>query len=200
MVLWDQVAAEVANDFPDVKWDKMLVDAMTCRMVLDPKSLDTIVATNLVPFLEIPFYMYLLTLPSMPTFSPILLLLLLDQSALRPPATWTRRARILGKLLNPIMIAPSTHCCDSMFEPIHGSAFDIAGKGVANPVATFWTAAEMLTWLGEEKAAKRMMDAVEAVTERGIATRDLGGSADTKQVTDAVCQELEKVYGNVLRM
>jgi isocitrate/isopropylmalate dehydrogenase len=48
MVMWDEVAAEVAKDFPDVKCDKMLVDAMTCRMVLDPKSLDTIVATNLV--------------------------------------------------------------------------------------------------------------------------------------------------------
>lgn len=48
MVFWDEVAVEVAKDFPDVKWDKMLVDAMTCRMVLDPKSLDTIVATNLV--------------------------------------------------------------------------------------------------------------------------------------------------------
>lgn len=48
MVMWDEVAAEVAKEFPDVKCDKMLVDAMTCRMVLDPKSLDTIVATNLV--------------------------------------------------------------------------------------------------------------------------------------------------------
>lgn len=84
-----------------------------------------------------------------------------------------------------------------MFEPIHGSAFDITGKGVANPVATFWTASEMLIWLGEEEAAKKMMDAVEAVMERGIATQDLGGSAGTKEVTDAVCQELEKVYGAV---
>jgi isocitrate/isopropylmalate dehydrogenase len=48
MVMWDEIAAEVAKGFPDVKVDKMLVDAMTCRMVLDPKSLDTIVATNLV--------------------------------------------------------------------------------------------------------------------------------------------------------
>jgi isocitrate/isopropylmalate dehydrogenase len=57
MVLWDEVAAEVATEFPDVKWDKMLVDAMTCRMVLDPKSLDTIVATNLVcsPFANMLF-------------------------------------------------------------------------------------------------------------------------------------------------
>jgi len=82
-----------------------------------------------------------------------------------------------------------------MFEPIHGSAFDITGKGVANPVATFWTAAEMLIWLGEEDAAKTIMDCVEAVTERGIRTRDLGGSAGTKEVTEAVCAELEKVYG-----
>lgn len=84
-----------------------------------------------------------------------------------------------------------------MFEPIHGSAFDITGKGVANPVATFWTASEMLTWLGEEEAAKKMMEAVETVTERGVMTRDLGGKAGTKEVTDAVCQELEKVYGSL---
>ena len=82
-----------------------------------------------------------------------------------------------------------------MFEPIHGSAFDITGKGVANPVATFWTASEMLEWLGEGEAAKKMMEAVEAITERGIATKDLGGKAGTKEVTDAVCTELEVVYG-----
>jgi isocitrate/isopropylmalate dehydrogenase len=81
-----------------------------------------------------------------------------------------------------------------MFEPIHGSAFDITGKGVANPVATFWTASEMLTWLGEEEAAKNMMEAVENITERGIMTRDLGGTAGTKEVTDAVCQDLENIY------
>jgi isocitrate/isopropylmalate dehydrogenase len=81
-----------------------------------------------------------------------------------------------------------------MFEPIHGSAFDITGKGVANPVATFWTASEMLSWLGEEDAANKMMDAVEAVTERGITTKDLGGSSGTNEVTEAVCQELDKIY------
>ncbi|KAF1979976.1 tartrate dehydrogenase [Bimuria novae-zelandiae CBS 107.79] len=162
MVLWDEVAAEVAKEFPDVKWGKMLVDAMTCRMVLDPKSLDTIVATNL--------------------HADIL-------------------SDLAAALAGSIGIAPTsnldpTRQNPSMFEPIHGSAFDITGKGVANPVGTFWTASEMLTWLGEEQAAKKMMEAVEAVTERGIATRDLGGSAGTKEVTDAVCQELEKVYGS----
>jgi isocitrate/isopropylmalate dehydrogenase len=82
-----------------------------------------------------------------------------------------------------------------MFEPIHGSAFDITGKGVANPIGTFWSAAEMLDWLGEHDAAKKLMDAVESVTERGTRTKDLGGSAGTVEVTDAVCTELEIIYG-----
>ncbi|KAH7083351.1 hypothetical protein BKA63DRAFT_151424 [Paraphoma chrysanthemicola] len=160
MVLWDEVASEVAKDFPDVKWDKMLVDAMTCRMVLDPKSLDTIVATNL--------------------HADIL-------------------SDLAAALAGSIGIAPTsnldpTRKNPSMFEPIHGSAFDITGKGVANPVATFWTASEMLVWLGEEDAAKKLMESVEAVTERGVRTRDLGGKADTQEVTDAVCAELEKIF------
>ncbi|PSN68636.1 tartrate dehydrogenase [Corynespora cassiicola Philippines] len=160
MVLWDEVAQDVSKDFPDVKWDKMLVDAMTCRMVLDPKSLDTIVATNL--------------------HADIL-------------------SDLAAALAGSIGIAPTsnldpTRQNPSMFEPIHGSAFDITGKGVANPVATFWTAAEMLTWLGEGEAAEKMMEAVEAVTERGIVTKDLGGSAGTQEVTNAVCAELEKLF------
>lgn len=80
-----------------------------------------------------------------------------------------------------------------MFEPIHGSAFDITGQGIANPVATFWTAAEMLAWLGEEDASKKLLDCVENVCERGILTRDLGGKATTKEVTDAVVAEVERL-------
>ncbi|KAF2690898.1 tartrate dehydrogenase [Lentithecium fluviatile CBS 122367] len=161
MVLWDEVAVAIAKEFPDVKWDKMLVDAMTCRMVLEPQSLDTIVATNL--------------------HADIL-------------------SDLAAALAGSIGIAPTsnldpTRQNPSMFEPIHGSAFDITGKGVANPVGTFWTASEMLAWLGEEEAATKMMEAVEAVTERGVMTKDLGGSAGTKEVTDAVCAELERVYG-----
>ena len=79
-----------------------------------------------------------------------------------------------------------------MFEPIHGSAFDITGLGVSNPVATFWTAAEMLTWLGEGGAAKQLLDCVERVCEKGIMTRDLGGSKSTKEVTEAVCAEIRQ--------
>lgn len=78
-----------------------------------------------------------------------------------------------------------------MFEPIHGSAFDIVGKGIANPVATFWTAAEMLAWLGEQEASDRLMRAVETVCERGIMTCDLGGKATTKEVTASVISEIE---------
>jgi tartrate dehydrogenase/decarboxylase / D-malate dehydrogenase len=82
--------------------------------------------------------------------------------------------------LNPERAFPS------MFEPIHGSAFDIAGKGVANPIATFWTASLMLEHLGEGSAAARLMKAIEAVTARRIFTPDLGGSARTRDVTQAV--------------
>jgi tartrate dehydrogenase/decarboxylase / D-malate dehydrogenase len=78
----------------------------------------------------------------------------------------------------------------SMFEPIHGSAFDIAGKGIANPIASFWTASMMLEHLGEAKAAARLMRAVEKVTAKRIFTPDLGGRARTREVTDAVLETL----------
>ena len=78
----------------------------------------------------------------------------------------------------------------SMFEPIHGSAFDITGKGIANPVATFWTASMMLEHLGEREAGQRLMRAVEAVTSKRIHTPDLGGEATTEIVTSAVCDAL----------
>ncbi|HEX2886156.1 isocitrate/isopropylmalate family dehydrogenase, partial [Vineibacter terrae] len=79
----------------------------------------------------------------------------------------------------------------SMFEPIHGSAFDIMGRGLANPIGTFWSAVMMLEHLGEADAARRLMGAIERVTAAGTTlTRDLGGSAGTAQVTEAVCDAL----------
>ncbi|OCF45726.1 tartrate dehydrogenase [Kwoniella heveanensis CBS 569] len=156
MVMWDEVINEVAQDFPDVELDHMLVDAMTVRMVLHPESLDTIVATNL--------------------HADIL-------------------SDLAAALAGSIGIAPTANLDPSrknpsMFEPIHGSAFDITGKGIANPVATFWTASEMLEWLGEKEAADQLMAAVEAVCVDGVKTRDLGGSANTKEVTDAVVAKI----------
>jgi tartrate dehydrogenase/decarboxylase/D-malate dehydrogenase len=152
MVMWDEIAAEVAREFPDVTWDKMLVDAMTVRMTLKPQSIDTVVATNL--------------------HADIL-------------------SDLAGALAGSLGVAPTANIdperrFPSMFEPIHGSAFDITGKGIANPVASFWTAAQMLEHLGEAEAAGRLMRAVEQVTAAGILTPDVGGTATTKQVTDAV--------------
>ena len=86
--------------------------------------------------------------------------------------------------LNPERTFPS------MFEPIHGSAFDITGKGIANPIATFWTASMMLEHLGEPKAAARLMAAIEKVTAKKIFTPDLGGTARTADVTKAVTEAL----------
>ncbi|RWA74193.1 tartrate dehydrogenase [Mesorhizobium sp.] len=79
----------------------------------------------------------------------------------------------------------------SMFEPIHGSAFDITGKGVANPLGSFWTASLMLDHLGEQAAARRLMHAIETVTGRGeYLSPDLGGAAHTAEVTAAVIAAL----------
>lgn len=153
MVLWDEVAAAVAKDFPDVTWDKMLVDAMTVRMTLKPGSLDTIVATNLHA-----------------DILSDLAAALAGSIGIAPTAN-----------INPERDAPS------MFEPIHGSAFDITGKGIANPVATFWTGAMMLEHLGETAAAARLMGAIERVTaDPECHTPDLGGTATTRKVTDAM--------------
>ena len=64
-------------------------------------------------------------------------------------------------------------------------------RNLANPVATFWTACEMLTWLGQKKAADQLLEIVEAVCETGIMTPDLGGTATTIEVTNAVCAEIQ---------
>ena len=81
----------------------------------------------------------------------------------------------------------------SMFEPVHGSAPDIAGKGIANPIACIWTGAMMLEHLGEEEAAQLMVNAIEKTTAKGIIlTRDLGGSASTQEATQAIIDHLGK--------
>lgn len=81
----------------------------------------------------------------------------------------------------------------SMFEPIHGSAFDIMGKGFANPIGAFWSAVLLLEHLGETSAAEHLMKAIERVTaDPSLHTRDLGGKATTAEVTDAVCAQISK--------
>ena len=81
-----------------------------------------------------------------------------------------------------------------MFEPVHGSAPDIAGKGIANPIAAIWTAALMLEHLGLAEEAARVMRAIEATTAAGIVTPDLGGTATTREVGDAVLAALVIVH------
>ena len=157
MVLWDEIAAQVASEFPDVAWDKMLVDAMTARMTLKPASLDTIVATNLHA-----------------DILSDLAAALAGSLGVAPTAN-----------LNPERRFPS------MFEPIHGSAFDIVGKGVANPIGTFWSSVMLLEHLGEAAAGARLMRAIERVAAQpALHTPDLGGSATTAAVTRAVCDAL----------
>ena len=157
MVLWDEIAAEVARAFPDVTWDKMLVDAMTTRMVLRPASIDTVVASNLHA-----------------DILSDLAAALAGSLGIAPTAN-----------LNPERKFPS------MFEPIHGSAFDIMGKGIANPIGTFWSGVMMLQHLGEDGAAQRLMRAIERVTaDPSLHTPDLGGKAMTAEVTRAVCDQL----------
>jgi tartrate dehydrogenase/decarboxylase/D-malate dehydrogenase len=156
MVLWDEIFYEVAQEFPHVTTQRILVDAVTTVMVLKPASLDVIVASNL--------------------HADILSDLAAAVSGslgIAPTAN-----------LNPERTFPS------MFEPIHGSAFDITGMGVANPIATFWTASMMLEHLGEARAAARLMKAIEAVTDRKVFTPDLGGTARTKDVTAAILAAL----------
>jgi tartrate dehydrogenase/decarboxylase/D-malate dehydrogenase len=86
--------------------------------------------------------------------------------------------------LNPERTYPS------MFEPVHGSAPDIAGQGIANPIGAIWSAALMLDHLGLEAQAARVIDAIEATTGAGVLTPDLGGTATTRQVTDALLRHL----------
>ena len=157
MVMWDEIAVQIAKEFPDVKWDKELVDAATARMVNRPATLDTIVATNL--------------------HADIL-------------------SDLAAALAGSLGIAPTGNIdperrYPSMFEPIHGSAFDIMGKGLANPVGTFWSVVMMLEHLGEPVAAARLMAAIESITANpALHTKDLGGPARTHEVTEAVCQAL----------
>jgi len=151
-VLWDEVAAEIAAEHPDVRYERVLVDALAARMVAKPESLDVVVASNL--------------------FGDIL----------------TDLAAVLQGgmgMAASASVAPGSPG-PAVFEPVHGSAPDIAGKGIANPVGAIWSAALMLDHLGEQEASARVLAAVEAACREGIATRDLGGQASTSDVGDAV--------------
>ena len=157
MVLWDEVAEEVSNDYPTVIYRKYYVDAIAARMVTHPGTLDVIVASNL--------------------FGDILT----DLGA----AVSGSLGVAPGANINPERKHPS------MFEPIHGSAPDIAGKGVANPIGAIWAGAMMLEHLGRKDLHDKILGAIERVVASGKSrTPDLGGSAKTNELAEAIRGEI----------
>ncbi len=153
MVLWDEVVAEVARDFPAVTVQRYHVDALAARMVTHPQSLDVIVGSNL--------------------FGDILT----DLGA----AITGSLGLAPGGNINPERRHPS------MFEPIHGSAPDIAGRGIANPIGAIWAGALLLDHLGEREAHDLVLAAIGRVlAEEKVRTPDLGGRATTAETAAAV--------------
>jgi tartrate dehydrogenase/decarboxylase/D-malate dehydrogenase len=157
LVFWDEVVAQRAAAFPDVRWDSEHIDALAAKLVLQPQRFDVIVASNL--------------------FGDIL-------------------SDLAAAVAGSIGIAPSanldpTRTYPSMFEPVHGSAPDIAGQGVANPVGAVWSAAMMLDHLEYADAAAEVLAAIEAcLADPATRTRDLGGTADTATVVAALRDRL----------
>ena len=153
MVLWDEIVAAVADEYPDVRVTSYHVDALAARMVSHPQTLDVIVASNL--------------------FGDIL-------TDLGAAVSGSLGLGASGNI-NPERQYPS------MFEPIHGSAPDIVGRGIANPIGSVWAGAMMLEHLGEAEAAKRVMAAIERLLEAGeVRTPDLGGESTTEEMAAAI--------------
>jgi tartrate dehydrogenase/decarboxylase/D-malate dehydrogenase len=157
MPFWDEVVAERAARYPEVRFDSEHIDALAAKFVLQPERFDVVVGSNL--------------------FGDIL-------------------SDLAAAVAGSIWIAPSANLDPtkehpSMFEPVHGSAPDIAGQGIANPVGAVWTAALMLDHLGHAEAAADVVKAMESTLAKPeTRTRDLGGSASTEQVTEALVAAL----------
>ncbi|RYP60947.1 hypothetical protein DL771_010319 [Monosporascus sp. 5C6A] len=161
MPWWDKRAEEVAQSYPDVTLDKQHIDILTARFVLQPGRFDVVAATNL--------------------FGDIL-------SDLGPATTGTIGLAPSANL-NPDRTFPS------LFEPVHGSAPDIYGKNIANPIAMIWSGALMLDFLTQGQGAGRaahdaIVAAIETVLKEGPRTPDLGGTANTTQVGEAIAAHL----------
>ncbi len=162
MVLWDEVFTEVARDYPDIETEKWHIDALSARFVTHPQTFDVVVGSNL--------------------FGDILTDLggALQGSIGIPPSA-------------NIHPEPETRRGPALFEPVHGSTPDIAGRGIANPIGALWSAQMMLDYLGEPSAAASLMRAIEAVTAQGqVLTPDLGGRASTREMSEAVREQLRK--------
>ena len=158
-MLWDEIAAEVAREHPEVRYERVLVDALAARMVRNPESLDVVVASNL--------------------FGDILTDL---AAAIQGGMGMAASANV----------QPGTGIT-GLFEPVHGSAPDIAGKGVANPCGCVWSTALLLEHVGEHDAARQVLQALEDVCREGPRTRDIGGSATTAEVGDAIASRVTEL-------
>ena len=157
MVFWDEVFESVANDYPNIKTESLLVDRVAMDLVRWPEEFDVMVASNL--------------------FADII-------SDIAAVATGSMGLAASANV-NPEGIHPS------MFESVHGAAFDIAGKGIANPLATISAVGLMLEHLGENESARRVEGAVmRSLEERRVVTGDLGGHASTEEVGDEVVRLL----------
>lgn len=159
MVFWDEIFAEIGKEYPEVKTQKLLVDAASMFFVKNPKRFEVVVTSNL--------------------FGDILT----DLGA----AIAGGMGLAAGANLNPEKKFPS------MFEPIHGSAPDIAGQGLANPLASIWSVAQMLDFFGKESWGKRVINAIETLlVEKKTLTPDLGGTAATKDIAPAIIEILKR--------
>ena len=159
MVFWDEIFAEVGQEYPDVKTQTFLVDAASMFFVKDPKRFQVVVTSNL--------------------FGDILT----DLGA----AIAGGMGLAAGANLNPERKFPS------MFEPIHGSAPDIAGKGLANPLASIWSVSQMLDFFGQPEWGAKVIAAIETLlVEKKTLTPDLGGLAKTKDIAPAILEILKR--------
>ncbi|MFL4472972.1 tartrate dehydrogenase [Paeniglutamicibacter sp. MACA_103] len=163
MVLWDETFNRVALDYPDVRTESVLVDAMSAKFVLNPEDLSVVVASNL----------------NADILSDL-------GSALAGSLGLAASAN-----LNPERRFPS------MFEPVHGTAPDIAGQGISNPIGAIASAALMLDHFGLHEEARRVEAAIEAATGAGHLTRDIGGSSGTEVVTEAIVEALSHTLAAV---
>lgn len=157
LAYWDHVIGQVAEQYPDVAYRKMYVDAASANFVLRPEIFDVILTTNMI--------------------GDIL-------------------SDLGGAIMGSLGLGPSGNLNPekdhpSMFEPIHGSAPDIAGRGVANPIGQIWSGALMLEHLGETDAARAIVRAINDATASGIRTADLGGEAGTEEVADSILRNLK---------
>ena len=157
--LWRQVVTEVADAFPDVSLEHVLVDAAAMRLIRQPASFDVVVTANM--------------------FGDIL----------------TDEASVLGGSMGMLPSASLSTGQFGVYEPIHGSAPDIAGKGVANPLGTVLSAAMLLRHsLGLETEAEALERAVEGVLEDGYRTSDIAGDDEeavgTEEMGDLVAARI----------